>query len=163
MRAAKPAQKTCQMCGETFTRKRFNGRLEDYTVFSNRKHCSVTCANRASVKPAPKKVALLQRSYKYRKTVCEACGATTNLHGHHIDGNRFNVTSENVQTLCGSCHATHHNRARRAGQAVAGKMACREWPLVSRIGWTVCEAWATRSSRRSRSGLHGASSTPKKG
>jgi nitrate/TMAO reductase-like tetraheme cytochrome c subunit len=109
-------------------RKRFNGRLEDYTVFSNRKHCSVTCANRALVKDAPKKVALLQRSHKYRKTFCEVCGATANLHGHHIDSNRYNVTAENIQTLCGRCHATHHNRARRAGQAVAGKMASLESP-----------------------------------
>jgi hypothetical protein len=119
-------EKRCQMCGAMMTRKRFNGRLEDYSVFLTRKHCSVTCANRASVKTAPSKVALLQRSYKHRKTACEACGATANLHGHHVDGNRFNVTPENVQTLCGSCHATHHNRARRAGQAVAGRMASPE-------------------------------------
>lgn len=127
MRAIKPGQKTCPMCGETFMRKRFStGRLEDYTVFLNRTHCSVTCANRASVKAAPKKVALLQRSYKHRKPTCEACGATSNLHAHHIDGNRYHATPENIQTLCGRCHATHHNRARRAGQAVAGKMASRE-------------------------------------
>ena len=122
MRAAKPAEKVCLTCGQPFTRKRFNGRLEDYTVFSHRKHCSVTCANRASVKAVPSKVALLQRSYRYRKTSCEICGATENLHAHHIDGNRFNITPDNIQTLCGRCHATHHNRARRAGQAVAGRM-----------------------------------------
>jgi ribosomal protein S27AE len=127
MRPAKPATKTCRMCGETFTRTRFaSGRLEDYSVFLTRTHCSVTCANRARVKTAPKKAGLLQRSYKYRKTVCEACGATTNLHAHHIDSNRYNVTPENIQTLCGRCHATHHHRARRAGQAVAGRMACPE-------------------------------------
>ena len=125
MRPAKQAEKTCRMCGEIFTRTRFaSGRLEDYGVFLTRKHCSVTCANRALVKAAPKKQALLQRSWKHKKAACEACGATRNLHAHHIDSNRYNVTPANIQTLCGRCHALHHHHARRAGRVVAGRMAC---------------------------------------
>ena len=122
MRAAKPAEKTCQTCGVRFTRKRFNGRLEDYTIFSTRKHCSVTCANRALVKDAPLKQALLMRSWKFRGPCCEACGATMALHCHHIDGIRYNICADNIQTLCASCHATHHHRVRRAGLTVPGRM-----------------------------------------
>src|SRR6185295_1550230 len=36
-----------------------------------------------------------------------------------------------------------------------------EWLMGYPLGWTVCAAWATRSSRRSRNGSHGASSKQK--
>ena len=36
-----------------------------------------------------------------------------------------------------------------------------EWLMAYPIGWTACAAWATRSSRPSRSGSRGASSPPK--
>lgn len=126
MRAAKPDPiKFCRMCGQQMHRRRFNGRLEDYTVFSRRIYCGSSCANRGLVKDAPLKQALLMRSWKFRGPCCESCGATTNLHCHHVDENRHNICAENIQTLCGRCHATHHHRARRAGQMVAGRMACR--------------------------------------
>lgn len=43
-----------------------------------------------------------------RKTYCELCGSTSNLHGHHKDRNHFNDSPENIQTLCNSCHQKLH-------------------------------------------------------
>lgn len=40
--------------------------------------------------------------------VCEACGATENLHRHHRDENPLNNRPENVAILCQDCHAKAH-------------------------------------------------------
>lgn len=107
------------------SRKRINGRLEDRTIFLKRKHFV-------------KDTALCKRVTKYRGPYCELCGATTNLHCHHIDGNRKNDCEENIQTLCGSCHASHHHHARRVGRMVAGKLDSRESATGKRIESTDC-------------------------
>lgn len=39
---------------------------------------------------------------------CEECGSSENLHGHHKDRNHNNDDSDNIATLCGSCHAKRH-------------------------------------------------------
>jgi hypothetical protein len=114
--------KCCIRCGNQMTRKRFNGRLEDRHVFLRRRFCDQTCMAAAYVKDMPSKSALHYRVRKYRGRCCESCGATTKLHAHHIDGNRRNDSPANIQTLCASCHITHHHRARRAGLTVPGRM-----------------------------------------
>jgi thymidylate synthase ThyX len=43
-----------------------------------------------------------------RKSACEECGATEDLHGHHIDRDHWNATEGNIQTLCNSCHQKLH-------------------------------------------------------
>ena len=116
-------KKFCAQCGQRMKRKRFNGTLEDRHVFLRRRFCDQTCMGLAFVKPTPSKSALLKRVEKYRGTSCESCGVTTNLHAHHIDANHLNDSPENIQTLCGSCHSTHHHRVRRAGLTVPGRMA----------------------------------------
>lgn len=35
----------CLYCGKELTRKRINGRLEDFGVFCRRKYCNLTCFN----------------------------------------------------------------------------------------------------------------------
>lgn len=40
--------------------------------------------------------------------VCQACGATENLHRHHKDENPLNNAPENVAILCQDCHAKAH-------------------------------------------------------
>ena len=117
-------KKFCAQCGQRLKRKRFNGTLEDRRAFSRRKYCDQTCMALSFVKPTPCKSALCKRAERFRGCSCEACGATMNLHAHHIDGNRLNDSSENIQTLCGSCHSIHHHRVRRAGVMVPGRMDC---------------------------------------
>lgn len=50
-------------------------------------------------------------------STCQACGLVSEpgrgrsgLHVHHIDGNSTNNVLENLQVLCGSCHAREHRR-----------------------------------------------------
>lgn len=100
-------------------RKRSNGRLEDAGVFRRRRFCSLTCANsRIDVT----KGTLHYRARKLRGPACEACGATTSLHAHHVDQNPANNTPENVQTLCKRCHDFWHATQKRRGWLIAGRM-----------------------------------------
>ncbi len=115
--------KFCEHCGEQLVRKRYNGRLEDRGVFLRRVYCNLACSGAASAKDAPSVSALRKRATQFRGTSCELCGAIVNLHAHHIDGKPSNNCAENIQTLCGSCHASHHHRVRRAGQMVPGRAA----------------------------------------
>jgi len=114
--------KFCAQCQARMTRKRFNGTLEDRGVFLRRRFCDLMCMALGYVKPMPCKSALCKRAEKFRGRSCEACGATTKLHAHHIDGNRLNSSPVNIQTLCASCHGSHHHRVRRAGLTVAGRL-----------------------------------------
>lgn len=114
----------CAACGSLMSRKRINGRLEDMGVFMRRRYCDRVCMAQGYVSDTAQPSALRARVRNHRGTNCESCGATTNLHAHHIDGNLQNDSAENIQTLCGSCHASHHHRARRAGLTVAGRLDC---------------------------------------
>lgn len=121
----------CEACGRTLERKRFNGRLEDRNVFLKRRYCDRKCMALAFVSDTASSSALHKRVTRSRGTSCESCGATTRLHAHHIDGNLQNDSPTNIQTLCASCHASHHHRARRAGKTVAGRLALTESPTAS--------------------------------
>ncbi|MDD2473216.1 MULTISPECIES: HNH endonuclease [unclassified Methanoculleus] len=48
---------------------------------------------------------------------CAVCGATADLHVHHIDLDPTNDDPENLLTLCGICHARVHTELRREGGA----------------------------------------------
>lgn len=49
------------------------------------------------------------RSRKYGlKDVCEVCGGLDNLQVHHIDGDPWNDSDENLMTLCVGCHTLAH-------------------------------------------------------
>lgn len=114
-------KKSCATCGKEMERKSFNGRLEDLSVFKRRKYCSLSCAN------TRQEVGYHGNSWRARqhlKDSCERCGKTKKLHAHHADGNRSNNTSQNIQTLCGSCHNWWHHEANRRGLSVAGKCPC---------------------------------------
>lgn len=118
-------EKHCVTCDALLARKRYNGRLEDYQAFLRRKYCSLHCANtRLEHTPAWYR----WKAEVLRKTecanYCEVCGATTNLHAHHIDGDITNNVCKNIQTLCGSCHAKRHHAIRRLGKIIPGKMEC---------------------------------------
>ena len=115
-------EKECLHCGTILKRKRFGGRLEDRGVFLRRVYCNRTCMASAYVSDTSQPNSKRRRTSRYRGSNCENCGTSTPLHGHHIDGNLDNDSPQNIQTLCASCHATHHHRARRAGLTVPGRM-----------------------------------------
>jgi len=47
----------------------------------------------------------LKREIKKRdRNRCQKCGKTTDLHVHHVDGDRLNNEPQNLITLCKECH-----------------------------------------------------------
>lgn len=115
--------KNCKNCGRVMARKRYsNGTLESMNIFRRQVYCDRACMAQAFVSDTSQPNSKRRRVGKFRGTSCENCGATGNLHAHHIDGNLDNDSPSNIQTLCGSCHATHHHHARRAGLTAAGRM-----------------------------------------
>ena len=105
--------KLCNTCGTQLDRKRYNGRLEDWSVYLRRKYCSQECMGtgfrgtwRTDVLPA-------QGRYRARtlglKTSCKNCGKTRNIDRHHIDENPLNNSLENLVDLCRSCHSIEHH------------------------------------------------------
>ena len=108
-RGRKP--KTCPTCSVVFQPK------SSRTVY-----CGATCANTAH---STRMLGTGNSNYKdgssyslwfslARKLVlerdarCVACGATQNLHCHHIDHDPKNNRVENLVMLCGTCHIGHH-------------------------------------------------------
>lgn len=142
--------KVCFRCGVKLERKRYNGTLEDNTAFRRRKYCDRKCMAESFVKDAPCYDALSKRAKQFLGSCCEACGDTFMLAAHHIDGNRFNNSPENIQTLCARCHTTHHHHVRRAGLTVPGRMVCLASQEESKSGWTAVKRSETPSCRRSR-------------
>ena len=115
-------QKKCAHCERVMERKRFNGRLEDFGAFMRRVYCNQDCMAKGYVLDAPSEQQLMKRARAFLTNRCANCGASQRLQAHHIDQNRANNCAKNIQTLCISCHAVHHHRARRAGLTVAGRM-----------------------------------------
>ena len=141
---AKVAQpKSCGHCKTPMVRTRYGGRLEDMGAFKRRKYCSLTCAN---TRDRPSHWETYHwRARKHRKSSCEACGSTENLHAHHVDGRPRNNEPANIQTLCLFCHNFLHALAVRRGWTQPGR-------LPSLLGWTAFDALGIASSHKSPSG-----------
>lgn len=111
--------KACAFCGSLLERKRFNGRLEDRSVFLRRKYCGEKCASEAKRQD---EVSLPGKRHRTAKamplgTSCESCGSRETLQRHHKDQDIENNSRENLQTLCASCHARWHwANGKRANQ-----------------------------------------------
>src|SRR5262245_34203891 len=146
MKRKQEQSKFCETCGVTMYRKRFNGTLEDLTAFLKRRFCSLSCAN---TRKQVSRAGLRWRAEQMRSQSCEVCGAKLNRHAHHCDGNIANNSPENIQTLCGTCHAKHHHSTRRRGMMIAGRMESCEWLMGYPAGWTDLRDSETPSSRRS--------------
>lgn len=114
--------RTCRHCGAVMIRKRFNGRLEDRSVYRNRVFCGRTCMVEGMKRNVVTRSALLWRARKLRARACEACQDTRKLQAHHCDGNQANNRPANVQTLCKPCHDFWHALLRRRGLPIRGRM-----------------------------------------
>lgn len=108
----KHEDKFCEYCNKKLERKRFNGRLEDFNVFLNRKYCDRECMKKDYLK-----IGITEANWSnahasarninrliLQKDKCEICGDDKNLDIHHIDGNWRNNNLDNLQCLCRSCH-----------------------------------------------------------
>lgn len=114
--------KDCETCGAPLTRKRFqSGRLEDRSVFLRRRFCSIRCSSTKATLTS--KDAHHWRARRHRKSACEKCGTTTNLHVHHVDRDHTNNDPSNLRTLCSSCHMKLHWQEDREKRVAAAKKA----------------------------------------
>ena len=134
----KELDRYCEFCGKKLERKRFNGRLEDFTVFSNRKYCNRECMQKDYLK-----IGKHNQSYSnahttarkineliLHKEVCELCGSDNNLDIHHIDGDWQNNNLDNLMCLCRSCH-TKYERNKNKLKLRIRKLTPREvWRLM---------------------------------
>ena len=93
--AKKSEAKICPICGTTFNRKRFNGRLEDLTRYNKRITCSQSCGN--SQRNPEDRTTYHFRAKKFKKPICEMCGSKEKLDAHHKDGNIKNNTPLGVE------------------------------------------------------------------
>lgn len=110
----KQADRYCKYCGKKLERKRFNGRLEDFSVFLKRPYCDRECMkkdylrigdnheqNWSSAHATARKI----NDLILKKDKCEICGTKDKkLDIHHIDGNWQNNNLDNLMCLCRSCH-----------------------------------------------------------
>lgn len=134
----KELDKNCEYCGKQLERKRFNGRLEDFTVFSNRKYCNRECMKRDFLKIGEHAQSYSNAHTTARKInelilhkeMCELCGNDTNLDIHHIDGNWQNNNLDNLMCLCRSCH-TKYERNKDKNELRVRKLTPLEvWRLM---------------------------------
>lgn len=108
----KKIEKYCEYCGKLLQRKRFKGRLEDFTAFSNRKYCNRECMKRKYLKIGKHNqnwsnshtTARKINELILHKQKCELCESKINLDIHHIDGDWKNNNLDNLICLCRSCH-----------------------------------------------------------
>jgi hypothetical protein len=147
MQRVAEATKCCAKCGQTMSRRRYGGRLEDLSVFQRRKFCSLSCANS---KAEVGKQGNLWRARKHAKPSCEACGERRSLHVHHVNQVQSDNRPENLQTLCKWCHNFLHATAKRLGLSVAGRMVCLALRPESPNEWTALSASETPSCPKSR-------------
>ena len=135
----KELDRYCEYCGKKLERKRFNSRLEDFTVFSNRKYCNRECMRKDWVKIGDNHNQSYSNAHTtarkineliLHKEVCELCGSDTNLDIHHIDGNWQNNNLDNLMCLCRSCH-TRYERNKDKTELRIRKLTPREvWRLM---------------------------------
>lgn len=107
--------KFCDSCKALMTRKRYNGRLEDLSVFQRRRYCGFRCMGDARVTDSPTLGTLRSRAQRevVRKPQCERCKGTCHLQRHHVNRDKADNRPENVETLCASCHAKEHWRTEK--------------------------------------------------
>lgn len=144
----------CETCGTTLLRRRHDsGRLEGYRDFMRRRFCSLSCANSRS-KGGESRNAYLYQARKFLKAACECCGATTELHAHHVACNWKNNAPTNIQTLCVFCHQFWHAMHIRHGVLPTQPMPSLVSPLsqarlTDRDDCAATATLSTRSRRRS--------------
>ena len=135
----KELEKYCEYCGNKLERKRFDGRLEDFTVFSNRKYCNRECMRKDWVKIGDNHNQSYSNAHTtarkineliLHKEVCELCGSDTNLDIHHIDGNWQNNNLDNLMCLCRSCHTKYERNKDKTELRIRKLTPLEVWRLM---------------------------------
>lgn len=110
---------SCEVCGNEFSVKPYRGNTARF--------CSIRCMSvwRGRILRGPFsprwKGGVSKRTYSSRRIIraaiteigrCQRCGATTNLHGHHIvpwkDNRELREDRNSIMVLCRECHSSVH-------------------------------------------------------
>lgn len=135
----KELDRYCEYCGNKLERKRFNGRLEDFTVFSNRKYCNRECMRKDWVKIGDNHNQSYSNAHTtarkineliLHKELCELCGSDANLDIHHIDGNWQNNNLDNLMCLCRSCHTKYEKNKDKVELRIRKLTPLEVWRLM---------------------------------
>lgn len=102
-----------------FTGKQWNkGKTEADNFIIGKIPIDKIFSNQVGIRPCNLKEKLFKLGYKDRK--CEICGCDEMWQGkpltlelHHIDGNHYNNSLENLQILCPNCHSQTNSYRRR--------------------------------------------------
>lgn len=108
--------KYCKYCGKQLKRKRYNGRLEDPTIFKKRIYCNRECMKKDKTNIGKNNsnwsnshtTARNINKLIMKKDKCEICGKTGKLDIHHKDGDYNNNNIDNLMCICRSCHTKIH-------------------------------------------------------
>lgn len=124
--------KFCLFCETKLERKRFpkGNQLEPMNIFLRRTHCDAKCQGAAVRARSTSKSAVYRHAQEFKGTQCEECGLIENLHIHHLDLNPTNNSSENLKTLCRSCHTKWH--AKHGGGPWKRQLECKICGLPSK-------------------------------
>lgn len=107
------AERHCKQCNKSLVRKQYPSAIEDIARFKKRKFCDRKCMGEGyegKIKVLNERNSRKQ-SAKKNTGVCNRCSrviADTRLYVHHRDENPLNNEPDNLETLCGKCHQTHH-------------------------------------------------------
>jgi len=100
----------CALCGKQMQRQRYNGVLESNLNFRRRKYCNRNCMAVGQIREVVMSVSHSRiKSHRKAKAECEICRKSDKIHVHHRDGNPLNNATDNLQTLCASCHRLTHS------------------------------------------------------
>lgn len=112
-------EKYCQYCHKVLERKRYNGVLEDFTIFKKRKYCNRECMRKAYLKVGINKKQTYSNAHTtarninkliLKKEQCEICGSKLNTDIHHKNGDYTDNNLDNLVCLCRSCHNVQHRK-----------------------------------------------------
>ena len=121
----------CAYCGKLLVRKSSPcGAKEAWKQFLSRKHCNNTCRGLHDRQRPPMKSASHYRARVLKpEGPCESCGSGEKTQVHHVDGDPFNNSIDNLQRLCLSCHG----KTRGANECrVCGKNSIQGYGLCSK-------------------------------
>lgn len=116
---------TCAQCGSQFERSRNKLTASKHGVLFCSRKCKDTAQSLTGLCPEirPSHYGTSNDYRNFKKSACEDCSDVREylLVVHHKDGDRSNNVSENLETVCPTCHVKRHLCLTESGWVVSFK------------------------------------------